>query len=293
MHVVGDFVLILVAEADFALAADGDGLRVEELLVLAELADEFLDAEFVEPAFGFDLFAALVGEGNFEAGVEEGEFAEAGGELGEFKLGGDREDRRVGEEGDEGAGLLFVFDLADDIELLRGHAALEGHVVDLAVALDLDLEPIAERIDALRAYAVEAARVFVGALAEFAAGVEVREDEFERGNFEFRVDIDRDAAAVVADRAGAVDMDGHIDFRAVAGEVFVDRVVEDLEDAVVEAAFVCWPDIHAGALADAGEAFKFVDFRGVVFFDFGSGILFVGHAGFLEKIGTVAEVAKG
>jgi hypothetical protein len=88
-------------------------------------------------------------------------------------------------------------------------------------------------------------------------------------------------------------MDGHIDFRAVAGEVFVDRVVEDLEDAVVEAAFVCWPDIHAGALADAGEAFEFVDFRGVVFFDFGSGILFVGHAGFLEKIGTVAEVAKG
>jgi hypothetical protein len=55
-------------------------------------------------------------------------------------------------------------------------------------------------------------------------------------------------------------MDGDIDFRAVSGEVFVDRVVENFEDAVVEAAFVCGPDIHARALADAGEAFEFVDF---------------------------------
>ena len=74
-------------------------------------------------------------------------------------------------------------------------------------------------------------------------------------------------------------MDGDIDFCAVTGEVFVDGVVEDFEDAVVEAAFVCGADIHAGALADAGEAFEFVNFGGVVFFAFGSGILFVGHAG--------------
>jgi hypothetical protein len=74
-------------------------------------------------------------------------------------------------------------------------------------------------------------------------------------------------------------MDGDIDLRAIAGEVFVDGVVENFEDAVVEAAFVCGPDIHAWALADAGEAFEFVDFGGVVFFAFGCGIFFVGHAG--------------
>lgn len=74
-------------------------------------------------------------------------------------------------------------------------------------------------------------------------------------------------------------MDGDIDFRAVAGEVFVDGIVEDLEDAMVEAAFVCGPDIHSGALADACESLEFVDFRGVVFFGFGGGFGFVGHAG--------------
>ena len=292
VHVVGDLVLILVAETDLALAENDDRLGVEELLVLTELAHEFLDAQLVKPAFRFDRLAALVGERDFESWIEEGEFAQAGGEFSEFEFRRDREDRRIRHEGDQRAGLFFVFHLADDIQLLRGDAALEGHVIDLAVALDLDLEPIAERIDALRADAVQTAGVFVSALAEFAARVEVCENEFERGDFEFRMDIDRDAAAVVADRARAIHMDRHIDLRAIAGEVFVDRVVENLENAVVEAAFIRGPDIHAGALADAGEAFEFVNFGGVVFFAFGSGILFVGHAGFLEKIGTAAEVAK-
>ena len=58
-------------------------------------------------------------------------------------------------------------------------AALEGHVVNLAVARDFGLEPVGKRVHALRADAVEAAGVFVGALAEFAAGVEIREHELD------------------------------------------------------------------------------------------------------------------
>jgi hypothetical protein len=59
-------------------------------------------------------------------------------------------------------------------------------------------------------------------------------------------------------------VDGDLDTVAIAGEVLVDGIVEDLEDAMVEAAFIRGADVHAGALADAGEAFELVDFRGVV-----------------------------
>jgi len=45
-------------------------------------------------------------------------------------------------------------------------------------------------------------------------------------------------------------MDGDFDFRAVACEGFVDRVVHDLENAVVKAALIGVPDIHVGSLAD-------------------------------------------
>ncbi len=46
---------------------------------------------------------------------------------------------------------------------------------------------------------------------------------------------------------------------AEAGEVLVDRVVEHLEDTVVQAALVRVADVHPGALADRLQPFEFVD----------------------------------
>ncbi len=59
------------------------------------------------------------------------------------------------------------------MQRLGGLAAFEGDAVDLAVAHDVGAEPIGEGVDALGADAVEAAGVFVGALAELAAGMQV------------------------------------------------------------------------------------------------------------------------
>ncbi len=57
---------------------------------------------------------------------------------------------------------------------------------------------------------------------------------------------------------------GDLDLAAIAGEMFVDRVIENLENAVVQAAFVGVADIHARALPDSFEALQFVDLGGVV-----------------------------
>src|SRR3712207_6178263 len=143
---------------------------MDDGLVLAELAHELFDAVLVEEALLLRRLLPLVGKVDLEPGIKERELAQTAGQALELKLRRDREDRRVGQEGNERAGLLLVLELADDIELLRGFPALEAHVVDLAVARDFHLEPIGERIDALRAHAMETARVFVGALTELAAG---------------------------------------------------------------------------------------------------------------------------
>jgi hypothetical protein len=90
--------------------------------------------------------------------------------------------------------------------------------------------------------------------------VQVRHDQFERGDVVFGMDVDRDATAIVLDRAGAIVMDAYRDLRAIPGESLVDRVVDDLEDTVMETALVGIADIHIGALADAFEAFQFLDF---------------------------------
>ena len=191
--------LAVVVELDLAFAAKDDWVVVDDGFVFAELNDKFLDAFGIEKCGLFRRLWAFVFEVDREAGVEEGEFAQAGGEAIEFEFDRIDKDRRIGEEGDCGAGFFRV-DLTDDMELLGGFATLEGDAVDLAVAHDVGAEPIGECVDAFGADAVEAAGVFVSALSKLAAGVEVGEHEFNRGNAELRVHVDRNAAAVVGDR---------------------------------------------------------------------------------------------
>ena len=59
-------------------------------------------------------------------------------------------------------------------------------------------------------------------------------------------------------------MDGYQDLVAVAGHGFVDGVVDDLIDEVVEAALVGAADVHAGAATYGFEAFENLDIGGCV-----------------------------
>ena len=107
----------------------------------------------------------------------------------------------IGQKGDERAGMFLILHLADDLQLLRGYAALESHVVDLPSRVHLDFEPIRQGVDAFRADAVQAAGEFVGALPELAARMQIGQDEFNGRDLEIRMDIDGDAPSVVADGA--------------------------------------------------------------------------------------------
>ena len=62
VHVVLDLHLILGLELHLAAPVEHDGLGVEELLVLAELADELPDAVLVKIRLLAHRFAALVGQ---------------------------------------------------------------------------------------------------------------------------------------------------------------------------------------------------------------------------------------
>jgi hypothetical protein len=98
---------------------------VDDVFVFAKLGDELHDAVPIEKGSLLRGLGALVIELDGEAGVEEGELAEAGGEAVELKDDGIDEDRGVWEKGDGGAGFLGI-SVADDVERLSGFAALEA-----------------------------------------------------------------------------------------------------------------------------------------------------------------------
>ena len=90
----------------------------------------------------------------------------------------------------------------------------------------------------------------VGLVVELAAVLEHRHHAFQRGLADVRIDVDGDAAAVVGHGDRAVAVDGHRDHGGVAGHDFVDRVVDDFADQVVQPGEVAVADVHARPLAD-------------------------------------------
>jgi hypothetical protein len=126
-----------------------------------------------------------------------------------------------------------------------------------AVAHHLDLEAVGQGVGHRHADAVQAAgeavgRVFVG-LVELAAGVQAGEHHLDGGHALDRVDLDRDAAAVVAHAHRAVGVQGDGDLAAEAGHRLVGGVVDDFLDDVQR---VLGAGVHARPLLDGLEALE-------------------------------------
>jgi hypothetical protein len=80
-----------------------------------------------------------------------------------------------------------------------------------------------------------------------------------------RVFVDRNAATVVNHADGSVGL--HIDLNVVtvASQSFVNRVVHDLVNKVVQSPGTGRPNVHAGAFANGFEALKNLNVAGSVF----------------------------
>ena len=134
----------------------------------------------------------------------------------------------------------------------------------IAVALDVDRQPLAEGIDDTQADAMQTTGDLVAAPAELAAGMQHGQHDGDGRQLLGGVLVDGDAATVVDHAHPTVFEQRDLDPIAVAGQSLVDGVVDDLPHEVVQAAFAGRPDVHARALANCLEALEDGDGRGVV-----------------------------
>jgi hypothetical protein len=173
------------------------------------------------------------------------------------------EDLGIGNEADRGAAP--VGRAADMLERSQRLPLAEALAIELLVACDLDGGVDRQRIDHRDADAVQAARSGIGLAGEFAARVEHREDHLERRLVgEFRVRIDRHAAAIVDNGDAVAGLQRDFDAIGMAGDRFVHRIVEDLGGQVVQRALVGAADIHARAAPDRLQPFEDFDRGGVI-----------------------------
>ena len=147
---------------------------------------------------------------------------------------------------------------AGDLDRRNRIAPLVALLIDLAVAPDLQIETLGERIHDRHANTVQTAGYLVRGVLEFAARVQHGQDDFGRRTA-VRHRIDRNAAPVVDDGDRVVDVDGDVDLIAEARERLVDRVVDDFVHQVMQPRLSGRPDVHGGALAHRFEALEDLD----------------------------------
>ncbi len=130
------------------------------------------------------------------------------------------ENLRIGMETDLGAAAIVH--VARGFQLRGRLSARESLAIELPVARNLDLEMIGERVHDRYADAMQAARRLIDLRVEFSASVQRRHNDFERRLvLEFRVRVDRDAAAVVGDSQPAVLVEIDLDPVGMAGDGLV------------------------------------------------------------------------
>ena len=231
---------------------------MEHALRPVEIRDELAEPSRGEKLLVTQLVASLVGQANGNAAVEIRQLAEPLFE--DVMIEHDRagENLGVGEERDLRPRLLRQPRLDD---WPAGDAAVVILLPDLAVAMDLGLEPFGESVHDRDADAVESTRDFIGVVVEFAPGVDLRQNDFEGAFAAFGVRVNRNAAAVVNDRDRTVGMDRHMNMLGVTGHRLVDRVVDDFVNQVVKPARRRVANVHARALADGVDAFENPDVR--------------------------------
>ncbi len=249
------------------LAMDHDRLFQHRLLGAVEITHEGRNAALVEQFHVLGLDTAPVGQKNAHAGIEEGQFAQAMFQRAEIELGlgegaGARQEAHLG--------AAAARRIAKDLQPAIGRAMGEGNEMFLAIAENRQLEPDRQGVDHRHADAMEPARHLVGILVEFAAGVELGHDDFGSRALGVLVVVVLDgggnAAAIVGDRARAIGIERHGHPVGIAGERFVDGVVDDFIDHMVQArAIIGIADIHAGALPHRVEAFQHLDRISAVF----------------------------
>ena len=177
-------------------------------------------------------------------------------------VGRRRENRRVGLEGDAGAGVVGV---AHGLHLVQGFALAVLLLVDLAAAVHVHLHVFAQGVHAAHAHAVQAAAHLVAALVELAARMQHRHHHLQGRAVLLLVHVHGNAAPVVLHGHAVVLVDADVNPVAETRQSLVDGVVHHLIHQMVQAAEIHVADIHGRTHAHSLQTLQHRDITCTVF----------------------------
>ena len=134
----------------------------------------------------------------------------------------------------------------------------------MTAGADLYFQPDGKGVYHGSTHAVKTAGHFVAAAAELAAGVQNSVHHRDSRQAGLLLDAHGDAAAVIGHADDLAGQDLDLDFVTEAGQRFVNGVVHDLIDQMVQSSGTGGADVHTRALADRFQSFQYLNLAFVV-----------------------------
>ena len=175
------------------------------------------------------------------------------------------EDAGIRREGEDGSGSVIGSEPDDLDGSLRLTTVGEHLAMTFSIAVDLEFDERRQRVHHRHTDSVESARDLVPATAELAASMQDGEHNLSgRLVRKFGVRSDRNASAVVDHSAAPIGKNRHLDDITMPCHCFIDCVVDDLIDHVMQPGGTGGSDVHTRALAHCFQSFEDLDVTGGV-----------------------------
>ncbi|MPM11774.1 hypothetical protein SDC9_58125 [bioreactor metagenome] len=122
---------------------------------------------------------------------------------------------------------------------------------------------------------MQTAGYFIASAAKFTACVKNSEDCFYSGTTGIGLDIDRNAASVIGYGDTVVLFDRNLYLCRKTGQRFIDGIIHDFPDQMVQTRATGRANVHSGTFADCFQSFQNLDLTGIIFLSSFSFVLFV------------------
>ncbi len=103
---------------------------------------------------------------------------------------------------------------------------------------------------------MESSGYLISATTEFASGVQITHNHFKSGFLFGRVHAHGNTPAIITDAYGTVRVNGYPDAFTEARHRFIDGIIDNFPNQMMQATRGCITDIHARALADRVQSLQ-------------------------------------
>ncbi|KAF5032528.1 hypothetical protein DSECCO2_616350 [anaerobic digester metagenome] len=137
-------------------------------------------------------------------------------------------------------------------------------IINFAVSGYLHGKPFRKGVDHGHADAVKTPGNFIAPAAEFTAGMKYRQGHFHGRTAGLGLGIHRDTAAVIPHGDAVIFVNRNVNLGTITGQGFVDAVVDDFINKMMQAANTGITNVHAGTNANCLQPFQYLNLIGII-----------------------------